>query len=172
MAQPAVAAAVTDAVALRPVTPEDRGFLLKVYASTRAEEVAATGWPEDRQRAFVESQFAAQSDHYAKHYAEASFDVIVVDGQAAGRLYVHRGRSEIRIVDVALLPEWRGRGIGTGLLEALLDEGRGSDRAVTIHVELSNPAMRLYERLGFKAVEQVGPYQLMRWAADNNTEKE
>lgn len=169
---PAASTAARIDVRLRPVRPEDRSFLLDVYASTRAEEVASTGWPEDRQRAFVASQFAAQSDHYAKHYAEASFDVIAVDGRPAGRLYVHRGRSEIRIVDVALLPEWRGHGIGTGLLEALLDEGRATGRAVAIHVELSNPAMRLYERLGFQAVEQVGPYQLMRWAADNNTEKE
>src|SRR5207244_12709415 len=92
------------------------------------------------------------------NYGDASFDVILVDGEPAGRLYVHRGPSEIRIVDVALLPEQRGSGGGTRLLGDLLAEADEASKSVTIHVERMNPALRLYERLGFALAEDKGVY--------------
>ena len=103
-------------------------------------------------------QFDAQDAWWHENYAEASFDAILVDGEPAGRLYVHRGPSEIRIVDIALLPEHRGNGIGTWLLEELLAEGDAGGKSVTIHVERMNPALRLYERLGFSVAEDKGIY--------------
>jgi ribosomal protein S18 acetylase RimI-like enzyme len=103
-------------------------------------------------------QFDAQDAWWHENYAEATFDVILADGEPAGRLYVHRGRSEIRIVDIALVPEHRGNGIGTRLLEELLAEGDAGGKSLTIHVERMNPALRLYERLGFSVAEDKGVY--------------
>jgi ribosomal protein S18 acetylase RimI-like enzyme len=115
-------------------------------------------WDDTQKAVFLRQQFDAQDAWWQENYAAASFDVIVVDGEPAGRLYVHRGRSEIRIVDIALLPEHRGNGIGTRLLEDLLAEGDAEAKSVTIHVERMNPALRLYERLGFELAEDKGVY--------------
>jgi ribosomal protein S18 acetylase RimI-like enzyme len=103
-------------------------------------------------------QFDAQDAWWREHYAQASFDVILVDGEPAGRLYVLRGESEIRIVDIALLPEQRGNGVGSSLLRDLLAEADAAGKSVTIHVERMNPALRLYERLGFAVAEDKGVY--------------
>jgi ribosomal protein S18 acetylase RimI-like enzyme len=103
-------------------------------------------------------QFDAQDAWWRENYGDASFDVICVDGEPAGRLYVHRGPREIRIVDIALLPEHRGGGIGTRLLSELAAEADASGKSLTIHVERMNPALRLYERLGFALAEDKGVY--------------
>lgn len=145
-------------VALRPVTPGDEPFLLGVYASTRAEELAAVPWTPEQKAAFVAQQFAAQSAHYAKHYDGLSADVVLVGGEPAGRLLVARWPAEIRIVDIALLPAFRGAGAGTRLLTGLIGEARAAGLPLTIHVERMNPAMRLYERLGFRPVADEGVY--------------
>ena len=129
-----------------------------MYASTRAEELAVVPWDDAQKDAFLRMQFDAQDAWWRENYAEASFDVILADGEPAGRLYVHRGPSEIRIVDIALLPEHRGGGIGTSLLRELFTEADESGKSVTIHVERMNPALRLYERLGFAVAEDKGVY--------------
>lgn len=151
------------AVALRPIVADDAPFLQRVYASTREEELAAVPWSDERKAAFVAMQFAAQSAHYAQHYSGMSADVIVVDGEDAGRLLVARWAREIRIVDIALLPAFRGRGAGSGLLAELLDEATEMGKALSIHVERDNRAMRLYERLGFEPVGETGVYLRMEW---------
>lgn len=143
---------------LRPATDADRPFLAAVYASTREEELAAVPFTPEQREAFLAHQFAAQSQHYAEHYRDASFDVVVVDGAPAGRLIVGRWPGELRIVDIALLPDFRGHGIGSRLLAPLLAEADERGVPTTIHVEDQNPAQRLYRRLGFVPVEQVGPY--------------
>jgi ribosomal protein S18 acetylase RimI-like enzyme len=148
---------------LRPVLEEDRGFLFALYASTRDAELAHLDWPDDAKNAFLEQQFAAQDAHYRANYPGASFDVVEVDGEAAGRLYVFRGADEIRIMDIALAPGFRGRGIGTRLLRELMEEATAGGRSLSIHVEMNNPARRLYERLGFEAAGEHGVYLLMRW---------
>jgi ribosomal protein S18 acetylase RimI-like enzyme len=139
---------------LRPVEPGDREFLYRVYASTRTEELAVVPWDEQQKDAFLRAQFDAQDAWWRENYGGASFDVIVVDGEPAGRLYVHRGETEIRIVDIALLPEHRGKGVGTALLRDVIAEGK----RMTIHVERMNTALRLYERLGFEVAEDKGVY--------------
>jgi ribosomal protein S18 acetylase RimI-like enzyme len=148
-------------IALRASTSADRSLLCEIYGSTRAAELALVPWDDAAKRAFVAQQFAAQDEHYRRHYPGAALDVIEVGGRPAGRLYVHRGDADIRIMDIALLPEFRGRGIGTRLLRGLLDEGRASGCTVSIHVERGNPARELYERLGFHPVEEHGIYVLM-----------
>jgi GNAT superfamily N-acetyltransferase len=152
-------------VALRPVGAQDEAFLRFVYGSTRESELQLLDWDEAQKEAFVHQQFRAQTRWYEEQYPEADRSVVLVDGTEAGRLYVARWPAEIRIVDIALLPPFRNRGVGTRLLRALVEEGASSGRPLTIHVERFNPAMRLYERLGFRPVEDRGVYVLMRSAA-------
>jgi len=151
-------------LSLRPIRPEDDSFLARVYASSRAEELAVTGWPEELKADFCRRQFDAQSAYYAANYPEASFQIIARDGWPVGRLYVARWEKEIRIVDITLLPESRGGGIGTKLLRDLQNEARAAGKSLTIHVERFNRALTLYQRLGFKEVEDKGVYLLMRWS--------
>lgn len=146
---------------LRATCAEDRDFLLRVYASTRAEELALTDWDEAQKRAFLAQQFEAQHHHYQTHYQGARFDLILLDSEPVGRLYVARWREEIRIMDIALLPDYRNRGIGGGLLRDLLAEAAATSRRLTIHVERYNPALRLYRRLGFDPVGETGVYLLL-----------
>lgn len=147
----------TAQIALRPATPADRPLLLRVYASTREQELAQTPFTPEQKAAFLEQQFAAQSAHYERHYTDTSFDVVEVDGAPAGRLIVARWPQELRIVDVALLPQFRGGGVGTRLLAPLLAEADGRGAKVSIHVERFNPAQRLYHRLGFAPVPAGEP---------------
>ena len=148
-------------IRLRPVSSSDRDFLLRVYASTREEELRPVDWSADQKEAFVRMQFEAQDAYYREHYHPATFDVVEVDGDPVGRLYVARWADEIRIIDVALLPEHRGRGIGTSVIRALLDEAAASGKRLSIHVEKHNPARRLYERLEFVESADRGLYVLM-----------
>lgn len=146
---------------LRPAAAEDEALLLRVYASTRQAELDLVDWSGAQKEAFVRMQFDARERHYRQHYAGGTFDVVVVDGEPVGLLYVARWPAEIRIVDVALLPEHRGRGIGTALIEQVLDEGSRSGKPVTIHVERFNAARHLYTRLGFVPLEDKGVYLLL-----------
>jgi ribosomal protein S18 acetylase RimI-like enzyme len=150
-------------VVLRPVRDADGSLLLSLYASTRADELASVPWSAEQKAAFVAQQFAAQTAHYAKHYAGMSADVILVDDEPAGRLLVARWANEVRIVDISILPEFRGRGAGGVLLRRLLDEATAAGKRVTIHVERSNRALGLYERLGFRPVGEHGVYLRMEW---------
>ena len=152
-------------IAFRPITPEDDSFLAGLYASTRAEELAVTGWSDEEKSVFCRRQFDAQSAHYRENYPGALLQVIEKAGVPIGRLYVARWAREIRIMDIALLPEHRGAGIGAQLLRELQDEARSAGESLSIHVERFNPALRLYERLGFKMAEDKGVYLLMRWSA-------
>jgi ribosomal protein S18 acetylase RimI-like enzyme len=150
-------------ISLRPVTPKDEEFLARVYASTRWDELAPTGWSDEDKFVFCRRQFDAQSAHYRENYPGASLQVIENAGVPIGRLYVARLELEIRIMDIALLPEHRGSGIGTKLLRELQNEAQSAGKSLTIHVERFNPALRLYDRLGFRQVEDKGVYLLIEW---------
>lgn len=155
----------TESVRLRIATPADTSFLQEVYASTRAEELAQVPWSDAQKKAFTDQQFAAQDSHYRQHYPTAQFQVIEQDGLGVGRLYVDHWAREIRIMDIALLPQYRGAGIGTKLLRELQETARGASKSLTIHVEKFNSALNLYERLGFHRKEDKGVYLLMEWKA-------
>jgi GNAT superfamily N-acetyltransferase len=148
------------AVTLRPAGPEDRPFMLRVYASVREPELESAGMPAEQRGPFVAQQFEAQSRHY-ETYEDTSFDVVLVDGEPAGRLIVARWPEELRVVDVALLPEHRGRGVGEVLLRSLLGEADQRGVKASIHVERFNPALRLYTRLGFRPVSETDVYLLL-----------
>jgi ribosomal protein S18 acetylase RimI-like enzyme len=152
------------AIALRPAQDADQGFLAAVYASTRTEDLAAMGFSTELKAAFLAQQFEAQRVHYANHFSGASHDIVLVDGKAGGRLIVDRRADEIRIVDLALIPAQRSRGVGGRLLQAILDEADAAGVVVRFHVERFNRAVRLYERLGFTIVSDDGAHLLVERA--------
>jgi ribosomal protein S18 acetylase RimI-like enzyme len=151
---------------LRPATDGDLAFMRVLYGHTREDELAVTGWTREQKDAFLDHQFGAQTEHYRQHRPAAVWQILVVDGNDAGRLVIDRRQDDHRIVDVTLLPDFRGRGIGTSLLRTLQRQAAAAGCVLSIHVEVHNPAMRLYERLGFRPVGGEGPvYQLMEWRA-------
>jgi ribosomal protein S18 acetylase RimI-like enzyme len=157
---------ISGRVSLRPVADEDEEFLVRVYASTRADELARVPWSEAQRAAFVRMQFDAQRLHYRTHNPAATYDVILLDGLPAGRLYVARRRDEIRILDITLLPEHRGRGAGTSLLRDLMSEAAVAALPLNIYVESYNRSRGLFERLGFRKVdrpEDDGVNYLLEW---------
>jgi ribosomal protein S18 acetylase RimI-like enzyme len=147
-------------ITFRDVAPEDRLFLSELYISTRLQELSVTGWAPEMIRAFLLQQFEAQCAHYEQHYLRhgAIFRIILEHGNPVGRLYTFQGGEELRVVDIALIPGARGRGLGSVILLDLLSK---SDKPVTIHVEKQNPAMRLYQRLGFTKIGEHGYYDLL-----------
>jgi ribosomal protein S18 acetylase RimI-like enzyme len=149
----------------RRITDADLPFLARVYASVRAEELAAAPWTDEQKAAFLEMQFQAQHAHYQNYYPKADWLITSRGGEDIGRLYIERWPSQHRIIDIALLPAYRGRGFGEALLRDLMDEAAACGKAASIHVEKNNPAMRLYLRLGFETAEDKGVYDLMRWTA-------
>jgi GNAT superfamily N-acetyltransferase len=152
-------------IALREAGPADEAHLLAVYGGTREDELTMTDWDDARKREFVEQQFRAQDQYYREHYVNASYDVILVDGAPAGRLYIARWPEELRIMDIALLEKYRGKGVGTRLLKQLQAEAAAAGKSLRIHVERFNPALSLYVRLGFRLVEDRGVYLFLEWAA-------
>jgi GNAT superfamily N-acetyltransferase len=151
----------------RPVADADRSFLARVYASTRAEELAATSMTAAQKAAFLDSQFRAQHAHFQKHYLQSDRLVVMGGGNDIGRLYIERSPTRHSIIDIALLPECRGRGAGEMLLRDLMDEATAAGKAVSTYVEKYNPAMRLYRRLGFVTEEDNGVYDLMCWTPES-----
>ena len=158
-----MAVRMDDIIDRRPMELGDEEFLFLVYASTRAEELAAVPWDAAQKEAFLRMQFRAQHTHYLSHYPEASYAVLFLAGQPAGRLYLDRRDEELRILDIALLPEHRNRGIGTALIREVMDEAASAGKPVRLHVESFNPAYRLYTRLGFTPISDTGVYTLMEW---------
>jgi ribosomal protein S18 acetylase RimI-like enzyme len=147
----------------RTMTNADLPFLSALYASTRADEIAPLPWNEAEKSAFLAQQFHAQHTHYLEHYPDAHWLVIEQAGEPVGRLYLEWWPSEIRIIDIALMPQSRGDGLGRALLEDVMVLAGKDGLAVGIHVEKTNPAMSLYLRLGFDVVEDKGVYDLLVW---------
>jgi len=149
--------------ALREEVEADLPFLRRLYLSTRWEELAITQWTAEQKTAFLESQFALQRHHYRTYYASTEWGVLQQHGEPAGRLYLYREPKHLNVVDVALLPEWRGRGVGTALMQAVCAAARAEGKTVTIAVEKYNPAQTLYRRLGFQETSDEGLYWFMEW---------
>lgn len=145
----------------RPVEDADQPFLMAVYASTREEELKQVDWTAEQKTAFVAMQFLAQHRHYQTHYRQTDFLAVLCDGVPCGRLYLARWASEFRVVELTLLPTFRGRGLGGRILDGVLVEADAAGLPVRIHVEHNNPAARLYRRLGFVAIEDHGVHTLM-----------
>lgn len=148
-------------ITLRIVQTKDLEFLKKVYRSTRENELNKTGWNESEKIKFIDFQFNAQHAHYSNAYKGAEFNIIEHNKEDIGRLYIWETETQIRIMDIALLPEHTGKGIGTRILKNLIEKSEGESKKLNIHVEHNNPALRLYKRLGFKKMDDTGIYFFM-----------
>ena len=146
---------------LRPATPEDEPFLLEVYASTRIDELAGIGWSDDQKQAFIKMQFLARE----RTYPRVDDRIIVLDGRPVGRILVDRNEAEILLRDIAVLTEYRNAGVGSRLINELMQEATAAGKPIKLHVVSSSPAVRLYERLGFHrtGAEPEAAYLEMKW---------
>ena len=154
-------------ITLRPASDEDDALLYEIYASTRAEEVAAVDWPVAQKTAFLQMQFAAQRQHYLAHYPAATCAIVQLDGLDIGRLILDRTADEILLMDIALLPVYRNCGIGAHLIAALQTEAQSTGKSMRLHVHNFSPAIRLYQRLGFTLIAEKGFYWEMTWRPDH-----
>jgi len=150
-------------LSLRPASQDDEEFLFQVYAGTRAEEMAVVPWNDEQKHAFLQMQFKAQTQSYQQQFPGAKHGVILHDGVAAGRLIVDRADERILIIDIALLPAHRNKGIGSALIDDLKTEAQETERPLQLTVENFNSAFHLYERLGFHKIGEQGFYWLMEW---------
>ena len=160
---PPLRAAATLGIAYRPIEDSDLPFLFDVYGSTRVEELAQTDWPLEMKVQFLQQQFAAQHEHYQRHYPDAEWLVIMRESDSVGRLYVEEWPSQIRLIDIAILPAFRRFGFGSAILSDLRDWASEKSKPLTIHVEKSNPARSLYDRMGFVFLQENGVYDLLEW---------
>lgn len=150
----------------RPIEQKDIPFLARLYASTRQAEMAQSGWPQAEIDAFLLSQFQLQHNYYLQHYKTADFHIVVHEGTDIGRLYTHWEKDKLRLVDIALLPEYQGRGFGRQMLAELLAQAQMKQLDIILFVESNNPAHDWYSRLGFKPIGENGVYQQMRWSPE------
>ncbi|MFM2480628.1 GNAT family N-acetyltransferase [Celerinatantimonas sp. YJH-8] len=151
-------------IQLRVMQPQDLPLSFNIYISTRLDEMQLSGWSDQEIHQFLDAQAQTQHHYYMQHYQQAKYYIIEYAQHDVGRLYIDDLGPEIRIVDIALLPDFRNLGIGTTLIRQLQQQGQRQHLDVSIHVEQNNPAMRLYQRLGFELVEKVnGIYHFMRW---------
>ena len=151
-------------VLLREFDESDNDALYRNFVDSRRDLVAAVaGLDEAQQDTFLRIQYQAREDQYRSHYPDARFDVIVTDDEVIGHIYVSSVESELCLVDVSLLPRFQNRGIGRALLQDLLDEAAGLNKCVSLHVIQGNPAVLLYERLGFIDVGEQGIHRRMMW---------
>jgi ribosomal protein S18 acetylase RimI-like enzyme len=146
-------------VRLRPVAPEDEEFLLQVYAGSRADEMALVPWDEEQKRAFVRSQFEAQHAQYNERFPDAEYNVVLYKGRPVGRLWIGRTPEQIRLLDIAILPEFQNQGIGATLLKSLLAESEQRGLPLRHMVfKLNTAALRFYRQFGFSQIDDVGAY--------------
>jgi ribosomal protein S18 acetylase RimI-like enzyme len=159
---PPLRAAAGFGVSYRPMADNDVPFVAELYASTRRDEVAQTGWPPEAQAAFLKQQHEAQHSHYSQHFPDAERLIVERGGEAIGRLYLRDEGDRRHVIDISLVPECRGQGIGGAILRDVLDQSAELGKGVSIFVEKNNPARRLYDRLGFEPIEDVGVYDLLQ----------
>lgn len=151
-------------VTLRPVTKEDDPFLLDLYGSTRADELAQVEWEEGQRETFLRWQFDLQRREYEARFPRARYQLILINGQPAGRIWTGEDEEQIRLLDIALLPRFQKRGAGTILLRELMKEAASAGKLLRHMVfVLNNDAHRFYERLGFVVIEELGAYKHMEY---------
>ncbi len=154
---------IDEPVTLREVSEADRDFLIQVYASTREAEMALVDWTPAQRAAFLTMQFDAQQAHYRQYFPDSTYQVILVGGRPAGRVWVGRLEDEIRILDITLLPPFRNRGVGTPIIRDVMRQAEEARKPLGIYVESFNPSMRLFERLGFLPAGEHGSSFKMQW---------
>lgn len=156
---------------LKTVTNDDEEFLVSVYASTRADELAQVDWPEENKNAFIRWQSDMQRQEYQKRFPDAEYYVILIDDAPAGRIWIGEDNEQLRLLDIAILPEFQNRGAGTALLRWLITESALAGKPLRHMVfVLNNEAHKFYERLGFVVIEEMGAYKHMEWRPPQSSE--
>jgi ribosomal protein S18 acetylase RimI-like enzyme len=151
-------------VALLRETAEHVPFLRRLYRSTREEELALTGWPETMKQLFCDHQFDLQRAHYRRQHPQGEFLVIRAGAETVGRLYLDAGGETVHLIDIALLPAWRGCGIGSSLLQCLQTRAAAAGKAMSLNVLTRNRhAIALYRRLGFADESVAASHMSMCW---------
>ena len=148
-------------LSFRPAEPGDRAFLLALFSSARKKELDSLNWVANSRRAFLEMQFQAQQSHYQDNFPSRDHRIVLLDKRPIGITDIARDEKEIRVLDIILKPENRNKGIGTTLMQAILDEADQSGMAVRLYVERFNPAFSFYNRLGFTVIGDTGVHQHM-----------
>ena len=151
------------ALSLRPATTADEAFLLKLFASTRADELSLMNWDENQKQVFITMQFKAQGQQYVMNYPHAEHRIVLWNGEPVGRLLLDRGELGLTLVDIALLQTHRNKGIGTVLIQEIVKEALAAAKPIRLHVFCSSAAKRLYERLGFSQIGEDAAYLEMMW---------
>ena len=141
----------------------DLVFVASVYASTRTEELALTGWPDEMKEAFLAQQHQAQHHHYQTYYPGAEWLIVEKDGAPVGRLYLQQAETDIRLIDIALLPAHRGAGLGGAMIGDLIEWAGALGKSISLHVEPNNPIRPFYLRIGFVPTGEAGAYEAMLW---------
>ncbi|MCX7544180.1 GNAT family N-acetyltransferase [Marinicella gelatinilytica] len=154
---------IPKSVLFKAISNKDMAFLSELYRSTRWQEVLQAPWNDEQRIEFLDQQFTAQHEHYNSHYPKAEKLLILKDKKPIGRIYIDRDENSICLIDVALLTQHRGSGLGTKLLKELLIEAQATKKKIVIHVENFNPAYQWYLKHGFQQVEDKGVYQYMEW---------
>lgn len=152
-----------DEVTLRAATPDDEPFLVRLYQSSRGDDLRGLGWEEPRIEEFLAMQYEAQRALDQNEHGQATNEIILKSGEPAGRLLIDVNQSEIRCVDLALLPEYRNRGLGAMVMRRLQDQAAASHRPLRLQVIRFNPAVRLFQRLGFERTSETGTHFQMEW---------
>jgi ribosomal protein S18 acetylase RimI-like enzyme len=160
----------SEKISLRPELASDEPFLLRLYASTREEEMALLGGNEAQAQAFAQMQFNFQKMSYEAQFPAADRSIVLAGEQEIGRIIVDRTGSEHHFIDIALLPEFRGRGIGGALLGQLQQDAARDGKGMRLSVRRDNPARRLYERMGFSITSEDSVYLFMNWSAPDAAE--
>jgi ribosomal protein S18 acetylase RimI-like enzyme len=151
-------------VTQRAATPEDREFLYRLFASSRLDVMQFPGWSDAQREVFLRVQFQARGAHYAAQFPHGDVRVVERDGAPVGSLHTDRTGDDLRLVDLAIVPEQRGAGLGTEILRGVLEDARALGKRVVLHVEVHNRAARLYARVGFTEVANDGIYRRMQWS--------
>ena len=160
--------AAGNVLTLRRVRPDDDEFLLALYGSTREEELAQVEWAEGQKEQFLRWQYELQRGEYQMRFPDADYFVILLDDQPAGRIWIGCDDQQIRLLDIALLPEFQNRGAGTALLRLLMNEASCSRKPLRHMVfVLNSDAHRFYERFGFVVIDDLGAYKHMEWRPDS-----
>ena len=150
-------------VEFRIIETNDKPFLKALYRSTRELELSYTTMTEAEKDRFITQQFNAQSQAYALNYLCAVHRIIRLGGNDIGRLIVNRADDHMRVIDLSLLPEYRGRGIGSDILRALQHEAQGGKVPIHLMAIINSPVVRLYQKLGFKITGQETTRYSMSW---------
>ena len=150
---------------LKPIESGDESFLFQIFAATRAEEMARVPWDNSLKQAFLWSQFQAQSEQYRIKYPAGDFSIILLDNQPAGRLYLGRLDDQLRIIDLALLPEFRRQGIAGKIMADLMAESRQKQKPIRVYVESFNPTLSWFFKLGFQKIDGDEVYYFLEWQA-------